>query len=147
MEESLIFSASIDSKFKARFSSLTLISCMSKDEAKRKVFTRDSSCGFHSSFYDLQVPIIFHVVSVGFHYPFNRHWAPHFLPNLTHLSQYICTPFLPKIFQFWYYLPQFLQFLCIGLLHRSPIVTPFILRATCRTPVMGLSVRGCDVGT
>ena len=36
-----------------------------REEAKRKVFTRNPWCGFHISGYGMQVPIIFHVFRLG----------------------------------------------------------------------------------
>ena len=56
------------------------------------VFTRDPNCRLYTSGYGLQVPIIFHVVLIGSHYPrvLKRDRVSHFLPNLTHFS-----PFTP----------------------------------------------------
>ena len=52
--------------------------------------------------YGLQVSINFHIVSVGSHYPFNRHRVLHSLPNLTHFSQLtsIFTPIFPFLVLF-----------------------------------------------
>ena len=91
-----------------------------KDERNlRKVFTRDTKCGLHTSGYGLQVPIIFYVVSVGSHYLFKRHWVPHFLPNLAHISR--LTPIFTHIF------PVFV--LC------TPILATFMLQASLLTPI------------
>ena len=68
--------------------------------------------------YRLQIPIIFHAVSVGSHYPFKRHRVPHFLPNLTHFSPF--TPIFTHIF------PVFV--LC------NPTLAVFMLRASLLTP-------------
>ena len=68
----------------------------------------------------LQVSIIFHIVSVGSHYPFEKHWVPHFLPNLTHFSR--LTPIFTHIF------PVFV--LC------TLILEAFMLRASLLTPIL-----------
>ena len=47
-----------------------------RKETKRNVFTQDLQCGFHTSGYGLQFPIIFHDESVGSHHPFKRHRVP-----------------------------------------------------------------------
>ena len=66
----------------------------------------------------LQVPINFHFVSVGPHYPFKRHRVPRFLLNLTHFSQF--SPIFTHIF------PVFV--LC------TPILAVFMLGASLWTP-------------
>ena len=93
----------------------------------------------------LQIPIIFHVVSVGSHYPFKRHRVPHFLPNVTHFSR--LTPIFAHIFPVLYHSPQFWQFLCFGLLYWPPSFSLFIFRVACGTPVMLLSLRSSGFRT
>ena len=63
---------------------------LGKDQAKKKI----SSPGAHN----LCFPIIFHVVLVGSHCPFNRHQVPHFLINYILL---ILDDFLPKFVKFF----------------------------------------------
>ena len=63
-----------------------------REEAKRKVFVWGPYCVFPTSGYGLQVPIIFHVVSVGCHYLCNRYRVPHFLPKVTHFNLFkVCS--------------------------------------------------------
>ena len=113
-----------------------------REEAKRKVFTQNPKCGFHTSGYGLQVPIIFHVVLVGSHYPFKRHRVPIFSQIwLVLIDSHL---FLPIFFQFLYYVPQFWQF--FGLLYWPPVFALFIFRAACGTRVVLLSLRGGSFG-
>ena len=84
--------------------------------------------GFHSglimwvSYFRLWVagivPIIFHDVSVGSHYPFKRYRVPHFLPNHIHFSRF--TPI------FVHLSPVIV--LC------TPVLAVFMLRASLLTP-------------
>ena len=83
------------------------------------------------------------VVSIGSHYPFNKHQVPHFFPLLTHLKRFTTT-FTAKLFQFTIY-PNFCSF-CFGQLY-WPQFCFFILPVTCSTLVMGLSLRGNDFST
>ena len=83
-------------------------------------FFGGSKCGFHGSGYGLQVPMIFHDVSVGCnvsHYSFKRHRVPHFLLNLIHFSRF--TPFLPTFPSFVPSTP-ILGVLCFGLFLLTP---------------------------
>ena len=75
----------------------------SLEEVKRKAFNRDPKCGFYILGCRLQVPIIFHAILVGSHYPFNRHRIPSFLPDIiTHFSRFtpIFTQILPVSVRF-----------------------------------------------
>ena len=87
-----------------------------REEAKRKDFHSGPIMWVsYASGYGLQVPIVVHVVSVEFHYPFKRHRVPHFLPNLTHFSRF--PPIFDHIFLVFVLCTPVLAGLCFGVLY------------------------------
>ena len=112
---------------------------------KRKVFTRDPKCRFHTSSYGLQVPIISMMCRVG---------------PIT-LSKGTGFPFFPKSHSFYsiytYFYPYFSSFCTMypnfgSFMLRASLLTPnfcffFIFRTACGTPVVLQSLRGSSFGT
>ena len=66
METSDIYTCSLDVFHQSTKYSPNTIIIFLIEETKRKVSTGDPKCGIHTSGYGVQVPIIFHDVSVGF---------------------------------------------------------------------------------
>ena len=66
METSDIYTCTLDVFRQSTKYSLNTVIIFLTEETKRKVFTRDPKCEIHTSGYAVQVPIIFHDVSVGF---------------------------------------------------------------------------------
>ena len=86
------------------------------------------------------IPIIFHVIFVVSHYPFNRLRVSHFFQNLTNFSR-----FYPNLYSFSTIYPNFCSFYASSYFIDPQVLLYFIIQNSCSTLVMGLSVRGSDL--